>query len=74
MMKLPFERTQTNLHRFIEMNTARGKPVEIHVSLIPTEHHSPDEIERFRSYWGPRVNLSPIHIWPHATLWWQARE
>lgn len=66
VMKLPFERTQTNLHRFVEMNAARGKPVEIHVSLIPTEHHSADEIERFRSYWGPLVTnviVPPLIGW-----------
>ena len=56
VMKLPFERTQKNLHRFIELNEARGRPVEIHVSLIPTEHHSAEEIGRFREYWAPRVS------------------
>ena len=37
-------------------NEARGKPIEFHVSLIPTEHHSEEEIANFRSYWGPRAH------------------
>ncbi|MFN4276633.1 MAG: radical SAM/SPASM domain-containing protein [Ferrovibrio sp.] len=56
VMKLPYERTQKNLHRFIEMNNVRGKPVEIHVSLIPTEHHTKEEIQAFRDYWTPLVH------------------
>ena len=66
VMKLPYERTQINLHRFVQMNAARGKPVEIHVSLIPTEHHTADEIYRFRAYWGPLVNnviVPPLIGW-----------
>ena len=66
VMKLPYERTQNNLHRFVDMNASLGKPVEIHVSLIPTEHHTADEIERFRAYWGPLVNnviVPPLIGW-----------
>jgi hypothetical protein len=66
VMKLPYERTQKNLHRFVDMNASLGKPVEIHVSLIPTEHHTADEIERFRAYWGPLVSnviVPPLIGW-----------
>jgi hypothetical protein len=66
VMKLPYSRTQTNLHRFIELNRLRGQPVEIHVSLIPTEHHSADEIREFREYWTPLVKnviIPPLIGW-----------
>jgi radical SAM protein with 4Fe4S-binding SPASM domain len=56
VMKLPFERTWNNLHRFLELNEARGKPIEFHVSLIPTEHHNEEEIANFRSYWESRAH------------------
>jgi radical SAM protein with 4Fe4S-binding SPASM domain len=55
VMKLPFERTQTNLHRFIEMNAARGSPIQIFVSLVPTEHHTREEVQAFCDYWKPKV-------------------
>ena len=66
VMKLPYERTQVNLHRFIEMNDARGRPVEVHVSLVPTEHHAPEEVERFRDYWtgkAHQVVIPPLIGW-----------
>lgn len=66
VMKLPFERTQENLHRFIARNEELGKPVKIHASLVPTEHHSKEEIEAFRSYWSPRVDsviIPPLIGW-----------
>jgi radical SAM protein with 4Fe4S-binding SPASM domain len=53
VMKLPFERTLDNLHRFMEMNQERGKPIQFNVSLVPTEEHSDDEIAKFREYWTP---------------------
>jgi radical SAM protein with 4Fe4S-binding SPASM domain len=53
VMKLPFGRTWDNLHRFMEMNAARGKPVTFNVSLVPTEEHSEEEIAKFREYWTP---------------------
>ena len=56
VMKLPFERTQRNLHRFIKMNNERGHPIQINVSLIPTKHHSKKEIENFCSYWDGKVD------------------
>jgi MoaA/NifB/PqqE/SkfB family radical SAM enzyme len=66
VMKLPHERTQKNLHRFIEMNNERGRPVEVHVSLVPTEHHSLAEIVQFRQYWTPRAHqvvVPPLIGW-----------
>jgi pyruvate-formate lyase-activating enzyme len=56
VMALPFERTQENLHRFLEMNQERSKPIRISVSLVPTEHHGEDEIRRFREYWTGRAD------------------
>jgi len=66
VMKLPYERTQTNLHRFIDINNSRGRPVEVHVSLVPTEHHSAEEIRRFQEYWtgkAHRVIVPPLIGW-----------
>jgi MoaA/NifB/PqqE/SkfB family radical SAM enzyme len=66
VMVLPYERTQENLHRFVEMNRARGKPMRISVSLVPTEHHSDDEIRRFREYWA---NLADEVVVPPRISW-----
>lgn len=56
VMKLPFQRTWDNLHRFLDMNNERGKPIVINVSLVPTEEHTDEEIAAFREYWTPRVH------------------
>lgn len=56
VMKLSFQRTWDNLHRFMEMNDAQGKPITFNVSLVPTEEHSEEEISRFREYWTPRAH------------------
>ncbi len=66
VMKLPFERTWSNLHRFLELNAARARPIEMHVSLVPTEHHSQDEIDEFRAYWTGKADsvvVPPLIGW-----------
>jgi radical SAM protein with 4Fe4S-binding SPASM domain len=66
VMNLPYERTQENLHRFIELNNQRGKPVEVHVSLIPTKHHTSEEVAKFKAYWTPRADnviVPPLIGW-----------
>ena len=56
VMKLSFDLTQKNLHRFIQMNNERGHPIQINVSLVPTKHHSKKEMENFCSYWDGKVD------------------
>jgi len=63
VMKLPYERTQQNIARFLEFNGEASSPVKVQVSLIPTELHSEDEIEEFRRYWIRRVDAVVIPLW-----------
>ena len=56
VMNLSFERTQQNLDLFIKMNNERGHPIEINVSLVPTQHHDKSEVENFCRYWEGKVD------------------
>lgn len=66
VMKLAYERTVTNIHKFLEINKAAGSPVKVHVSLIPTDLHTHVEIDQFCEYWMKRVNsvvIPPFISW-----------
>lgn len=63
VMKIPFEPTMRNLEGFLELNRAAGHPVELHVSLIPTEHHTREEIEAFREHWTGKADAVVIPPW-----------
>ena len=66
VMKLAYERTVENIHRFLEMNKAKGSLVKVHVSLIPTDLHPPEEIDQFRNYWIKEVSsvaVPPLISW-----------
>ncbi len=63
VMKLPFARTQDHLTRLLRANRRRKKPLKIQVSLIPTEHHSPEEIEEFRARWTGVVDAVIVPPW-----------
>lgn len=79
VMKLDYEPTQENLHTFLRIREEEGWPITTHVSLIPTELHSEEEIAEFRAYWTPRVDqviVPPPITWGgffpasgHATQW-----
>lgn len=66
VMKLAYERTVENIHKFLEMNKAKGSPVKVHVSLIPTDLHSREEIDQFSQYWIEKVSsvaIPPLISW-----------
>jgi radical SAM protein with 4Fe4S-binding SPASM domain len=66
VMKLPYERTYENLHRFVELRKGLEKAPQFHVSLIPTEHHSEQEILEFKEFWGGKADsviVPPYITW-----------
>lgn len=66
VVKLNYDRTILNIHKFLELNRTAGSPVKVHVSLIPTELHSHEEIKDFRRYWckvADRVIVPPFIGW-----------
>jgi pyruvate-formate lyase-activating enzyme len=79
---LDFEKTWTNVLRFIELARARDAPVKIMVSFVKQSANA-DEIGAFRAYWAPLVDevvvremISNVGLNdPSESLWpgWDAR-
>jgi MoaA/NifB/PqqE/SkfB family radical SAM enzyme len=63
VMKLPYERTQRNISRFLEINRQAGSPINVQVCFVPNELHSTEEIREFRRYWTGKVNGIVIPPW-----------
>lgn len=63
VMQLPFERTQENLQRFLDRNRTSGHRIQLNVSLIPTEHHTPEEIEEFVAQWKGKADNVIVPPW-----------
>jgi radical SAM protein with 4Fe4S-binding SPASM domain len=63
VMKIPYERTMRNIDSFLSLAEKIDPRPEVHVSLIPTEFHSIEEIENYRLYWNNRVDAVIIPPW-----------
>jgi radical SAM protein with 4Fe4S-binding SPASM domain len=63
VMKIPYDRTMHNITTFLSLAEKRDPPPEVHVSLIPTEFHSIEEIEDYRLYWNNIVDAVIIPPW-----------
>jgi radical SAM protein with 4Fe4S-binding SPASM domain len=63
VMKIPYERTMENISNFLASLKNGARPMEVYVSLIPTELHSAEEIDAYRDYWSDRVDGVIIPPW-----------
>ena len=63
VMKIPRDTTFERVERFLEMKQAAGSPMELHVSMVRTEHCSNEEVEEFKAYWQGRTNAVVIPEW-----------
>jgi len=61
-----FERLMDNVHRLIEVRNAAGSPLKIQVNFI-NQPDSRQELEAFRHYWEPKVDLVLVRTYYDAT-------
>lgn len=55
-----YERTHSNILRFLDMHKAEHNPMTIQVSAVETEAHKPG-MDDFVAYWLPRVNRVRVY-------------
>lgn len=85
VMNISYERTLSNVLTLLKLIEDERSGVKVHVSLIPTELHSPDEIKKFEDFWRDRVEAVVVptliswgtflahssreHQWPCRYIW-----